>query len=165
MLERSSETMTIVRRIFANGWHSVAGWLAGAASILAPAVPLIGTSFLFILLDLVYGYKVYKKFSGREEFESQKFWKTVEKLMFTAIMICAFTFMDKFIFDTYETLTFAKMSAGAVCFAEFLSLLEALKALHPKQLVVRILDKVIKSKAEKYLEVQLTDVDNDTSNT
>ena len=150
--------MGIFKRIFANGTQSIVGWVAGVASILAPSVPLIGTAFIFIFLDLYYGYKVSRKFSGSKKFESVKFWRTVEKLGFTALMISAFTLLDKFIFDTYENLVLAKAAAGTVCFAEFISLLECLKALKPKSTIVRLISKIIKSKAEKYLDVDVSDL-------
>lgn len=147
-----------MKRIFANGYQSIAGWLTGIATILTPAMPLIGVTFLFIILDLIYEYKVYKKFTGSKHFESGKFWSTIEKLGFAAIMIAGFTFLDKFIFMTYADLVLAKVAAGAICLAEIISLLESRKALKPNSLVTKLFTKIIKSKAEKYLDVDITDI-------
>lgn len=150
--------MGFVKRIFANGIQSVCGWIAGIAAILAPAVPLVGVSFLFIFVDLYFGYKVSRKFSGNKHFESVKFWRTVEKLGFAAIMISCFTLVDKFIFATYEDLVLAKAAAGSICFAEFISMLEARAALKPNSIITKILKKFIKSKADKYLDVDVSDI-------
>ncbi len=156
--------MNLIQRIFANGYQSLLGWLAGIATILAPAAPLIGVSFLFIFIDLFYGYKVYKKCTKSTQFESNKFYKTVEKLMLAGVLISSFCFLDKFIFMTYEDLMMAKIAAGTICFAEILSLLESLRALKPKSLTARLLSKVVKSKAEKYLEVDISDIIEDQPN-
>ena len=137
--------MNLARRIFANGYQSIVGWLTGIATILAPAAPLIGVSFLFIILDLIYGYKVCRQVTNNSYFESGKFWSTIEKLGFAAVM-------------TYADLVLAKVAAGAVCFAEIISLLESRKALKPNSLVTRLFTKIIKSKAEKYLDVDITDI-------
>lgn len=59
---------------------------------------------------------------------------------------------------TYETLTAAKVAASTVILAETISLVESFRALHPNALLSKILSKVIKSKAEKYLDVDLSDV-------
>lgn len=150
--------MNLVKRIFANGYQSIIGWLGGLATILAPSVPLMGVTFLFIILDLIYGYKVCKKFTGSKHFESSKFWNTLEKLGFAAIMIAGFTFLDKFIFMTYADLVLAKVAAGAICVAEIISLLESRKALKPNSLITKLFTKIIKSKAEKYLDVDITDI-------
>lgn len=150
--------MNLARRIFANGYQSIVGWLTGIATILAPAAPLIGVSFLFIISDLIYGYKVCRQVTHKNYFESGKFWSTIEKLGFAAVMIAGFTLLDKFIFMTYTDLVLAKVAAGAVCFAEIISLLESRKALKPNSLVTRLFTKIIKSKAEKYLDVDITDI-------
>lgn len=150
--------MGFVKRIFANGVQSVCGWIAGIAAILAPAMPLVGVTFLFIFVDLYFGYKVSKKFTGNKHFESVKFWRTVEKLGFAAAMIVSFTLVDKFIFSTYEDLVLAKAAAGTVCFAEFISMLEARAALKPNSILTKLLKKVIRSKADKYLDVDISDV-------
>jgi hypothetical protein len=150
-------------RIFARGYQSVCGLVAGIAAILAPCVPLIITAFVFIFLDLFYGYKVCRKYKSKH-FESSKFWKTVEKLGLTAVLVASFTLLDKFIFMTYDDLVFAKVAAGTVCFAEIISLLESLRALKPNSITARLLSSVIKSKANKYLDVDITDIIDDIPN-
>lgn len=59
---------------------------------------------------------------------------------------------------TYDTLTSAKVAASTIIIAEIISLAEAFRALHPNALLSKILSKVIKSKAEKYLDVDLSDI-------
>ena len=73
--------------------------------------------------------------------------------------------IDKYIFMTYESLTAVRIAAGSICFAETISLLESLRALHPNAHLSKILSKVIKSKAEKYLDIDLSDIEkpNDTN--
>lgn len=151
------QTMTLIQRIFAHGWQSVCSCLASLGALFAPAVPAILTAFTFIVMDMHYGYKVSKKY-GHKEFESNKFWKTVNKFTEAAILILSALLLDKYIFMTYEELAAVRMAAGAVCVAETLSLLESLRALHPNAMLSKILAKVIKSKAEKYLDVDMSDI-------
>ena len=61
---------------------------------------------------------------------------------------------------TYETLMSTKIAASTVIIAEIISLAEAFRALHPNALLSKILSRVIKSKAEKYLDVDLSDIIN-----
>ena len=157
------QTMTMIQRIFSHGWQSVCSLTSAVAALFAPAVPAILTAFTFIAVDMHFGYKVSKKF-GRTQFESNKFWKTVNKLTETALLIGAALLLDKFIFMTYENLAAVRMAAGAVCCAETLSLLESLRALHPNAKISKILAKVIKSKAEKYLDTDISElIDDDFS--
>lgn len=151
------QAMTLFKRIFANGWQSVLGGIGSLASLLAPAVPATLTAYCFITADLYYGYKVSKKY-GQKEFESNKFWKTVNKYTEATVLICLALFLDKNIFMTYQELSAVKVAAGSVCIAEAISLLEALRALHPKSIISKLLSKVIKSKADKYLDVDITDI-------
>lgn len=149
--------MTLFRKIFANGWQSFTGLVGSLGALLIPVIPAAITAFSFIIVDLYYGYKVSRKY-GKKEFESNKFWKTINKLTETALLIILAAFLDKYILYTYEDLIAVRIAAGAVCTAEALSLLESLRALHPKAWLSRILSKVVKSKAEKYLEVDISDI-------
>ena len=74
------------------------------------------------------------------------------------IVITLGLLLDKFILGTYENLAAVKIAAGTVCVAESISLLESFRALHPRALLSKLLAKVIKSKAEKYLDVDLSDI-------
>jgi hypothetical protein len=137
---------------------------ASLVALFAPAVPAVLTAFTFIVIDMHYGYKVSKKF-GRIQFESNKFWKTVNKFTESALLICGALLLDKFIFMTYEELTAVRIAAGSICFAETISLLESMRALHPNAMLSKILSKIVKSKAEKYLEIDMSDLNtNDSSN-
>lgn len=158
------QTMTLVQRIFNQGWQSVCNIAASLCALFAPAIPAVLTAFTFIVMDMHYGYKVSKKF-GKVQFESNKFWKTVNKFTEATMIICGALLLDKFIFMTYEELAAVRIAAGSICFAETLSLLESLRALHPNAWLSRILSKVIKSKAEKYLDIELPELEkpNDTN--
>lgn len=158
------QTMTLIQRIFHQGWQSVCNVAASLVALFAPAVPAVLTAFTFIVIDMHYGYKVSKKF-GRIQFESNKFWKTVNKFTESALLICGALLLDKFIFMTYEELTAVRIAAGSICFAETISLLESMRALHPNAMLSKILSKIVKSKAEKYLEIDMSDLNtNDSSN-
>lgn len=158
------QTMTLIQRIFAQGWQSVCNLGASLVTLLAPAIPAVLTAFTFIVMDMHYGYKVSKKF-GKVQFESNKFWKTVNKFTEAAMLIMGGLLLDKYIFMTYEDLAAVRIAAGSICFAETLSLLESIRALHPNAWLSRILSKVIKSKAEKYLDIELPELEkpNDTN--
>lgn len=149
--------MTLIQRIFAQGWQSVCNVAASLVALFAPAIPAVLTAFTFIVMDMHYGYKVSKKF-GRVQFESNKFWKTVNKFSEAAVIICCALLLDKYIFMTYEELAAVRIAAGAVCFAETISLLESLRALHPNAMLSKILAKVVKSKAEKYLDTDISEI-------
>lgn len=150
------QTMTLIQRIFAHGWQSVCTMASSLVALFAPAIPAVLTAFTFIVMDMHYGYKVSKKY-GRTHFESNKFWKTVNKFTEATMIICGALLLDKFIFMTYAELAAVRIAAGAVCCAEIISLLESLRALHPNALISRILAKIIKSKAEKYLDIDISE--------
>lgn len=150
-------TMTLIKRIFTNGWQSICNVCAAFVGLVAPAIPAALTAFSFIAIDMYYGYKVSRKY-GHKEFESNKFWKTVNKFTEAAAIIFLGLLLDKYIFMTYEELACVRVAAGAVCAAESLSLLESLRALHPNAWLSKILSKVVKSKAEKYLDIDMSDM-------
>lgn len=155
------QTMTLIKRIFANGWQSIGSAIASFTALIAPAVPAALTAFSFIAIDMYYGYKVSRKY-GRKEFESSKFWKTINKFTEAAAIIFLGLLLDKHIFMSYEELSCVRVAAGAVCCAETLSLLESLRALHPNAWLSKILSKVVKSKADKYLDVDIDEIMKET---
>lgn len=134
-----------------------AGFFSGVAVMFLPAVPIVATVFIFIIVDAIFGYKVSRQ-CGQPHIESSKIWKTVGKFFEAFIVIVLGLLIDKFILLTYDDLTSVKVVAGAICLGESISLLESFRALHPHAVLSRILAKVIKSKAEKYLGVDLSDV-------
>ena len=73
-------------------------------------------------------------------------------------MICLGLLVDKYISLTYDDLMAVRIVASTICTAEGISLLESFRALRPNALLSKILSKVIKSKAEKYLNVDLSDI-------
>ena len=113
--------MTLIQRIFAHGWQSVCTMASSLVALFAPAIPAVLTAFTFIVMDMHYGYKVSKKY-GRTHFESNKFWKTVNKFTEATMIICGALLLDKFIFMTYAELAAVRIAAGAVCCAEIISL-------------------------------------------
>lgn len=147
----------LIKRIFANGYQSLFGLLAGFLTILMPAVPILLTVVAFILADTYYGYKVSRKY-GHKEIESCKLWKLCEKIRDCLLIVVLGLLLDKYIFGTYEQLYSVKISAGTICVAESISLLESFRALRPRALLSKLLATVIKSKAEKYLDVDLSGV-------
>ena len=155
------QTMTLLRRIFTNGWQSIGNMFASFVGLIAPAIPAALTAFSFIAIDMYYGYKVSRKY-GRKEFESSKLWKTVNKFTEAAAIIFLGLLLDKHIFMTYEELCCVRIAAGAVCAAESLSLLESLRALHPNAWLSKILAKVVKSKADKYLDINIDEIIKET---
>lgn len=150
------QIVNVIRRLSDNGYAAVLGALSGIAALLSPAIPIIVTVFCFIFADTYYGYKVSKKYGNK--LESNKLWKTVWKLRDCFILITLGLLLDKYILLTYDSLAAVKVAAGAICAAEGLSLLESFRALHPNALLSKLLAKIIKSKAEKYLDVDLSDV-------
>lgn len=150
------DIINLLRRLLASGYQSIFGFLAGFLALFAPAVPILITAIAFILADTYYGYKVSRQYNNK--LESRKLWKMCSKIRDVFIVITLGLLLDKHILDTYESLAAVKISAGAICVAEGISLLESFRALHPRALLSKLLAKVIKSKAEKYLDVDLSDI-------
>lgn len=151
-----NEIVNFVQRFGQNGYAAMIGVLSTIAALFSPAISIVITVFCFIFADTYYGYKVSKKYGNK--LESNKLWKTVWKLRDCFILITLGLLLDKYILLTYDTLAAVKVAAGAICAAEGLSLLESFRALHPNALLSKLLAKIIKSKAEKYLDVDLSDV-------
>lgn len=162
-LSRNQEIVEFIKRIFANGWQTLCGILTGLASIFAPVVPIVLTALCFIIVDLIFGYGVSRKF-GSKHFESRKFWDTVIKFSITITLIGLGTIVDKFILMTYADLILAKIAAGMVIVAELISIMESVRALYPNAVLAKLLSKIIKSKAEKYLEIDMSDIIKDKEN-
>ena len=148
--------VTTMRKITASGYSSFLSFMAGILALLLPALPMLTTVIIFILTDAYYGYQVSKKYGCK--LESKKLWKTCIKLKDTFTVVILGLLLDKTIFMTYPDLVAAKVAAGTICISEAISLLESFRTLHPNALLSKILAKLIKSKAEKYLEVDLSDV-------
>src|SRR5574344_1254654 len=78
-------TMSLIKKIFCDGYKSIIGLLSGLVTLFMPAVPALLTAFTFIFVDAYYGYKV-SKLNGYREIESHKVWKTINKL--TESLVC-----------------------------------------------------------------------------
>lgn len=150
------QIVLFLKRFGNNGYQALIGLISSFTAIFTPAVPIMITAFCFIFADTYYGYKVSKNYGHK--LESNKLWKTIYKLRDCFILISLGLLLDKYILLTYENLTAVKIAAGSICAAEGLSLMESFRALHPNALLSKILAKIIKSKAEKYLDVDLSDV-------
>lgn len=149
--------MTFLKRIFSDGGQAIVGFVSGISVLFMPALPIVVTVFVFILADAIFGYRVSRKY-GQKHFESHKIWKTINKFLEAFTVITLGLLIDKYILMTYDDLTSVKVVAGAICLGEGVSLLESFRALHPRAILSKILAKVIKSKAEKYLDVDLSDI-------
>ena len=165
-----TDIMNLLKKLFQDGSQTLVGFLSGISVLFMPTIPIVVTVFVFIIADAIFGYKVSRK-CGQPHIESHKIWKTVNKFLEAFSVITLGLLIDKYITMTYEELTAVKVVAGAICLGEGISLLESFRALHPHAILSRILAKVIKSKAEKYLDVDLSDIINlettkdDTKNT
>ena len=131
--------------------------IAGFASFFLPIQVTIIAVSAFIIVDAILGYKVSRK-CGYKEVEANKIWKTINKLMSAALLICGAHTIDTFIVTSIE-LHAVEIVAGIICGTEFISWLESLKELHPRNMLVRIVEKVlgkvIKSKGERYLGMDI----------
>ena len=162
--------MNLIKKLFTDGQAALLGFVSGIAVLYMPAIPIVITVLVFIVTDAIFGYKVSRR-CGKPHIESHKIWKTVNKFLEAFSVITLGLLIDKYITMTYEELTAVKVVAGAICLGEGISLLESFRALHPHAILSRILVKVVKSKAEKYLDVDLSDIINlettkdDTKNT
>ena len=165
-----TDIMNLLKKLFQDGSQTLVGFLSGIAVLYMPAIPIVITVLVFIVTDAIFGYKVSRR-CGKPHIESHKIWKTVNKFLEAFSVITLGLLIDKYITMTYEELTAVKVVAGAICLGEGISLLESFRALHPHAILSRILAKVVKSKAEKYLDVDLSDIINlettkdDTKNT
>lgn len=165
-----NEIMSLIKKLLTDGQSAIIGFISGISVLFMPAMPIVVTVFIFIVVDAIFGYKVSRKY-GQPHIESHKVWKTINKFLEAFSVITLGLLIDKYILMTYDDLTSVKVVAGAICLGEGISLLESFRALHPHSILSRILAKVIKSKAEKYLDVDLSDIINlettkdDTKNT
>ena len=150
------QSMILLEKMFGSVDKVTGCLLAGFTAIFAPIqVAILAVSF-FIIIDAIYGYKVSRKY-GFKKFESNKAWKTLNKLFEAVLLItCAH------IIDTYVVVSMAlhavEFVSGSICFVEFVSLLESLSDLHPKG-PWKILKNIIKSKGEKYLDTNIPEKD------
>lgn len=155
-----------MKKLVTDSYQMLIGFISGIVTLFAPAIPIMITVFCFIIADTYYGCKVSKKCG--QKLESHKIWKTIHKLTEALSVIVLALLIDKYILMTYTDLSAVKATSGVVCLAEGLSLLESFRALHPHSLLSKILSRVIKSKAEKYLDVDISDIidlhDNNNTN-
>lgn len=154
--------MSIFKNMFSTAEKFTASMFAGLVAFYAPVYVPILTIAVLMIVDAIYGYKVSKKY-GQTKVESHKAWKTIYKIRDAVIAICGAFTIDKLIITSID-LHAIEFIAGAISLVEFWSLLESLCELHPKWKVWSILKKVIKAKGEKYLDVKLEELPDDTNN-
>lgn len=157
--------MTLLKSMFSSAQKTSAGILAGITSYFAPISVTVVCVCLFIIVDVILGYKVSRKY-GHKQIESYKLWKTINKLFEAVLLIAGAHVIDTSIVTSIN-LHAVEFISGMICGTEFISWLESMKDLHPDckicKVIEKVLGKVIKSKGEKYLGV---DIDiNDLKNT
>ena len=125
-------------------------------SFFAPLYLVLCATYFFIIFDWIYGYRVSRKY-GYKKIKSSKLKDTVTKLTETTLLISSAHIFDTYIIPTVD-LHAVEVVAGMVCLVEFWSILESFCDLYPKWKLWKILSRVIQSKGEKYLEVELDDI-------
>lgn len=149
--------MTLFKSIFNSGTPKFFGCLAtGLATIFTPIAVAVSCALIFVLIDAIYGYKVSRKY-GRTHLESNKLWKTLNKATESFIMITLAHLLDTYVI-TSLSLHLVEIVTGAICFSEFISLLESFIDLHPKG-PWKLLKNIIKAKGEKYLDVKIDETE------
>lgn len=155
-------TMSIFKNMFSSVDKSIASVLTGLISFFAPIqIPITAVGIL-IILDAIYGYKVSKKY-GHTKIESRKAWKTIWKVRDAAVAITSASIIDRLVVASID-LHAVEILAGMIALVEFWSLLESFSDLYPQWKIWSILQKVIKKKGEKYLDISLDkELPDDTS--
>ena len=125
-------------------------------SFFAPLYLVLCATYFFIIFDWIYGYRVSRKY-GHKKIQSSKLKDTGTKLTETTLLISSAHIFDTYIIPTID-LHAVEVVAGMVCLVEFWSILESFCDLYPKWKLWKILSRVIQSKGEKYLEVELDDI-------
>ena len=150
------QSMTLLRKMFSSVDKFTGCLLTGLTAIFAPIyIAILAVSF-FIILDAIYGYMVSRKY-GYKKFESNKAWKTLNKLFEAGMLVTCAHIIDAYVV-TSICLHAVEFVSGSVCFVEFISLLESLSDLHPKG-PWRVLQNIIKAKGEKYLGTDIQETD------
>ena len=143
---------------------TITGLVSGVITMFAPIWIAIAVVTAIIILDAVYGYRVSRKYK-QKKIESNKLWKTINKIKDAGIAIASAFIIDQFII-TSLALHAVEFVAGLISLVEFWSMLESLCELYPKWAVWNILKKVIKAKGEKYLDINLDELsDNNNMDT
>lgn len=146
-------TMSIFKNMFSSADKCLASMIAGTLSLFAPIqIPIIAVGIL-VILDAIYGYKVSRKY-GHKQIESHKAWKTIWKTRDAAVAITSASVIDRLILPSID-LHAVEIIAGMIALVEFWSLLESFSDLYPQWKIWKLLQKVIKKKGEKYLDISL----------
>lgn len=165
--------MTLLKSMFNSAQKTMSCIIAGITSYFAPISITVMCVSLFIIVDVILGYKVSRKY-GHKQLESYKLWKTINKLFEAATLIIGAHVIDNTIITSIN-LHAVEFVSGMICGTEFISWLESMKDLHPDckicKVIEKILGKVIKAKGQKYLgvDIDINDLkdtnNNDNSNT
>lgn len=155
MFHNQDASFAISRGIFSTGYRLLGCCISGILAFLAPVHIVLMAAYGFILIDAVLGYSVSRK-HGKKEFESAKAWRTVTKLSEATLLIIGAFIIDSYVVPSIN-MHLVEVVAGAICFSEFWSWIEAFSDLRPNSRMSVILRKVVKSKGEKYLEIKFDD--------
>ena len=157
MFHNQDASFAISRNIFSTGYRLLGCFISGTLAFLAPVHIVLMAAYGFILIDAVLGYSVSRKY-GKKKFESAKAWRTVTKLSEATLLIIGAFIIDSYVVPSIH-MHLVEIVAGAICFSEFWSWIEAFSDLRPNSRMSVILRKVVKSKGEKYLEIKFDDDD------
>lgn len=152
--------MTLFKSMCSSMTRFASSAFTGILAFLAPVSVAIIAAASFIIIDVVLGYRVSKKY-GHKHIESYKLWKTINKIFEAMLLIVGAYVIDTNIVTSLN-LHAVEFVSGMICGTEFISWLESMKELHPNckmcKVMEKVLGKVIKAKGEKYLGVNL-DID------
>ena len=149
-------SLSILDKLTASTLKFRSAVVSAFISFFAPLYIVLCATYFFIILDWIYGYRVSRKY-GHKKIKSSKLKDTVTKLTETTLLIASAHVFDSYIVPTID-LHAVEVVAGMVCLVEFWSLLESFCDLYPKWKLWKILSRVIQSKGEKYLEIELDDI-------
>ena len=154
-------TINTFQYYISKAWDSVSKStvcaIAAIFAYLQPILIIILCCLIFIALDFIFGYIVSRKYD-KKKIESNKLWKSVHKVVEAVVGITCAYILDTTIITSID-LHAVEVVAGIICGTEFWSLLESFSELSPGG-PWKILKTVIKKKGEKYLDIDLNNLDN-----
>lgn len=159
-------TMSLFKSIFSSVERFAGCLFAGLVTFLAPIAVSIAAVVGFMIVDGIFGYRVYRKYqhlkNKKAYIESSKLWKSISKIAEAVIILIGAHTLDQYVVPSID-LHAVEVAAGIICGTEFFSWLESLLELHPDSKmwnrVSNILKKVVRAKGEKYLDITIEDKD------
>lgn len=129
-------------------FSAATSWLAGT---FAPIWTTLLILCIFIFTDAFLGCKVSR--SNGRKCESRRFWKTLRKFGWASAIVWFSNAIDMHILTSFNA-HLVEFFAGAIAGVELWSILENLATLYPDG-PWKVLNKFLKSKGEKYLEITI----------